>query len=84
MGAPPARRRLDLGRALLVPSGRLSLERVAKAARAGIADRAALRARSAARVALATRLGMFLAGFVRGEARTVYAGADALAGPEGA
>ncbi len=66
-------------RALLLLSGRLSLEMVAKAARAGIGQVAGLSAPSAAGVALASELGMFLAGFVRGETMTVYCGAEAMA-----
>jgi FdhD protein len=52
---------------------------VAKAARAGIADVVAVSAPTALAVDLAQRLGMFLAGFARGEAFTVYAGIEALA-----
>jgi FdhD protein len=51
---------------------------VAKAARAGICDVAGVSAPSAPAVRLARRLGMFLAGFVRGETMTVYAGEEAL------
>lgn len=74
-----SRQGLRLDRCLLMLSGRLSFEMVAKAARAGLGDVAAVGAPSALGVALARRLGMFLAGFVRGEAMTVYAGAEALA-----
>ncbi len=71
-------RSMDLSRSLLMLSSRLSFEMVAKAARAGVADVAGISAPSAAAVRLARRLGMFLAGFVRGETMTVYAGAEAL------
>ncbi len=72
-------RSVDLSRSLLMLSSRLSFEMAAKAARAGIADVAGVSAPSAAAVRLARRLGMFLAGFVRGGTMTVYAGAEALA-----
>jgi len=65
-------------RSLLFLSGRLSCEMVAKAARAGIGDLAGVSAPSALGVELARRLGMFLAGFVRGDAMTVYSGDEAL------
>lgn len=68
----------DFARSLLFLSGRLSLEMVAKAARAGIADVAGVSAPSDLAVSLARKLNMFLAGFVRGGAMTVYAGDDAL------
>jgi len=70
---------LQFDRCLLMLSGRPSLEMVAKAARAGLSDVAAVGAPSALGVDLARRLGMFLAGFVRGRAMTVYAGIEALA-----
>lgn len=66
------------GRSLLMLSGRLSFEMVAKAARAGFRDVAAVGAPTALGVDLARRLGMFLTGFVRGDRMTVYAGAEAL------
>ncbi|MCY2930774.1 MAG: formate dehydrogenase accessory sulfurtransferase FdhD [Planctomycetota bacterium] len=68
----------DLCRAVLCLSSRLSFEMVAKAARAGLADVIGLSAPTALAVALARRLGMFLAGFVRGETFTVYSGDDVL------
>jgi len=64
---------------LLVLSGRLSYEMVAKAARAGISDVAAVGAPSSLAVEVAQRLRMFVAGFVRGSSMTVYCGSDALA-----
>jgi FdhD protein len=70
---------LPCERALLLLSGRLSVEMIAKAARAGFADVAGISAPSAAGVALARKLRMFLAGFVRGDSMTVYSGAEALA-----
>jgi FdhD protein len=69
---------IALDRSLLLLSGRLSLEMVAKAARAGISDLAGLSAPSALGVDLARRLGMFVAGFVRGDTMTVYSGVAAL------
>jgi FdhD protein len=69
---------LDLRQTVLCLSSRLSFEMVAKAARAGIADVIGLSAPTAMAVALARRLGMFLAGFVRGGTFTVYSGIDVL------
>ncbi len=73
-----ARQGLPLERCLLLLSGRLSFEMVAKAARAGVSDVAAVGAPSALGVALARRLNMFLAGFARGQKMTVYSGVEAL------
>jgi FdhD protein len=53
-------------------SGRVSLEMVAKAARAGIPVVAAISAATAAAVEAAERLGICLCGFVRGDEVTVY------------
>lgn len=69
---------IPLEKSLLLLSGRLSVEMVAKAARTGISDLAGLSAPSALGVDLARRLGMFVAGFVRGDTMTVYAGVAAL------
>lgn len=69
---------ISLERCLLLLSGRLSLEMVAKAVRAGIGNLAGVSAPSALGVDLARRLGMFLAGFVRGDEMTVYSGVTAL------
>ena len=65
-------------RGLLFLSGRTSFEMVTKAARAGIGDLASVGAPTALAVALAARLGMFLACFVRGHAMTIYSGQNAL------
>jgi FdhD protein len=73
-----ARRGIPLSESLLLLSGRLSFEMVAKAARAGISDVAAVSAPSALAVALGRTLNMFLAGFVRNRTMTVYSGANAL------
>ena len=70
---------LDLRECLLMLSGRLSFEMVAKAARAGVSDVAAVGAPTTLAVETAAQLNMFLAGFVRGESATVYVGAAALA-----
>lgn len=70
---------LDLPGAVLCLSSRLSFEMIAKAARAGIADVVGVSAPTTLAVDLAERLGMFLAGFARGDAFTVYAGIEALA-----
>lgn len=69
---------LPLDKCLLMLSGRISLEMTAKAACAGIQRIAAVGAPSALSVALARRLKMFLAGFVRGKTMTIYAGHEAL------
>ena len=69
---------IALERSLLMLSGRLSLEMIAKAARAGITDVAGVSAPSALGVDLARRLDMFVAGFVRGNIMTVYSGVSAL------
>lgn len=69
-------RRLD--RCLAFLSGRVSFEMASKAARAGISDVTAVSAPTGLAVDLARRLGMFLAGFVRGDAATVYGGHEAL------
>ena len=68
----------DLGRTVLVLSSRVSYEMLAKSARAGISDVAGVSAPTALAVHVAQRLNMFLAGFVRGQDMTVYAGAEAL------
>jgi FdhD protein len=73
-----ARQGIPLSESLLLLSGRLSFEMVAKAARAGISDVAAVSAPSALAVTLGRTLNMFLAGFVRNRTMTVYSGADAL------
>jgi len=69
---------LDPERSLLMLSGRLSFEMVAKAARAGFRDVAAVGAPTALGVDLARRLRMFLAGFVRDSRMTVYSGRETL------
>jgi FdhD protein len=63
-----------LDQPLLFVSGRCSFETVAKAARAGVGAVAGIGAPTTMAVKLARRLNMFLAGFVRGEAFTVYSG----------
>jgi FdhD protein len=59
-------------------SGRASLEMVAKAARARLALLVAVGAPSAAAIDLATRIGLALCGFARGDELTVYSGRDRL------
>ncbi len=63
---------ISLGERGVFLSGRVSLELVVKAARAGLALLAAVSAPSAAAVAAAERLGITLCGFVRGDEVTVY------------
>jgi FdhD protein len=74
-------RRIPFEESLLMLSGRLSFEMVAKAARAGISDVAAVSAPTALAVELARRLEMFLVGSVRGEIGIVYTGKEALRNP---
>ncbi|MBN1346501.1 MAG: formate dehydrogenase accessory sulfurtransferase FdhD [Phycisphaerae bacterium] len=69
---------IPLASTLVMLSGRLSFEMVAKAARAGIPNLTAVSAPTALAVDLAQRLRMFLAGFVRGDLATVYADPEAL------
>jgi FdhD protein len=73
------RRNISLENSFLFLSGRVSFEMVAKAARAGISDMAAVSAPTALAVDLAKQLGMFLVGFARGKSAVVYSGRDALA-----
>lgn len=63
---------------LLFLSGRMSFEMVAKAARAGISDVAAVSAPTALAVGLARQLNMLLIGFARGDSAVVYSGKEAL------
>jgi FdhD protein len=72
------RREAPFGDSFLFLSGRMSFEMVAKAARAGISDLAAVSAPTALAVELAKQLGMFLVGFARGKSAVVYSGKDAL------
>ena len=72
------RRKAPFGDSFLFLSGRMSFEMVAKAARAGISDLAAVSAPTALAVELAKQLGMFLVGFARGKSAVVYSGKDAL------
>ena len=69
---------IALDKSLLLLSGRLSLEMVAKAARAGISDLAGLSAPPPSASILREGLDMFVAGFVRGDTMTVYSGVAAL------
>ena len=61
---------------LLVVSGRASFEIVQKARAAGVAAVASVSAPSTLAIELARRAGLVLAGFVRGESLTVYAGEE--------
>lgn len=69
---------LDTAGLAALLSGRASLEMVAKAARARLSALAAVGAPTDAAIELADRLGLVLAGFVRGGEMTVYAGAARL------
>jgi FdhD protein len=71
-------RSVPFGDSFLFLSGRMSFEMVAKAARAGISDLAAVSAPTALAVELAKQLGMFLVGFARGRSAVVYSGKEAL------
>ena len=71
-------RKASFGDSFVLLSGRMSFEMVAKAARAGISDVAAVSAPTALAVELAKQLGMFLAGFARGRSAVIYSGNDAL------
>jgi FdhD protein len=72
------KRKVPLGGSLLFLSGRMSFEMVAKAARAGISDIAAVSAPTALAVELARQLNMLLVGFARGASAVVYSGKEAL------
>jgi FdhD protein len=72
------RRKTPFGNSFVFLSDRMSFEMVAKAARAGISDVAAISAPTALAVELAKQLGMFLVGFARGKSAVIYAGKDAL------
>lgn len=67
-------RNAQFERPVVFLSGRLSFEMIAKAARAGIGAVAGVSAPTALSIALARRLNMFVAGFVRGDTFTVYSG----------
>lgn len=71
-------RGVSLEDSLLFMSGRMSFEMVAKAARAGISDVAAVSAPTALAVELARQLNMLLVCFARGTSATVYSGKEAL------
>jgi FdhD protein len=71
-------RKISFSDSFVFLSGRMSFEMVAKAARAGISDLAAISAPTALAVELARQLGMLLIGFARGKSAVVYAGKDAL------
>jgi len=72
------RRKTTFSNSFVFLSGRMSFEMVAKAARAGISDLAAISAPTALAVELAGQLGMFLVGFARGKSAVIYSGKDAL------
>jgi FdhD protein len=75
-----ARRQWPLPLLLLAVSGRQSFEIVQKAAVAGIGGVVGVSAPSSLAVELAEAHGMLLAGFSRGSAFNLYAGAERLAG----
>jgi FdhD protein len=73
--------RLPLSDSLLVVSGRVGFEIAQKAWVAGIPIVAAISGASSLAVELAQEAGMALVGFLRGEALTVYAGAERIKFP---
>ena len=75
-GTPP---RPPLGGCVLMVSGRVSFEIVQKAAVCGIGLIAAVSAPSSLAVAAADRLGVTVAGFVRGDSYNVYSHPERLA-----
>ncbi len=78
VGAMLLLNKLPLAGHILTVSGRASFELVQKAALAGIPVLASVSAPSSLAVDLATRTNVTLAGFVRGNAMNVYAGAGRL------
>lgn len=78
IGSRVRARALPASEAMLVVSGRSSFEIVQKAVAAGIPIVASVSAPSSLAVELARRAGVTLVGFVRGEAMTIYAGAERL------
>lgn len=79
VGARVRRGALPLRDHLLVVSGRASFEIVQKALAAGIPAVASVSAPSSLAIELARRGGLALAGFVRDDAVTIYAGAERIA-----
>ena len=69
----------DLRGALIVSTGRLSLEIAAKAVRLGAWGVASRSAATAGAVELAARYGMVMAGFARGRRMNIYCGGERLA-----
>ncbi|MCB2226067.1 MAG: formate dehydrogenase accessory sulfurtransferase FdhD [Desulfarculaceae bacterium] len=66
----------DLGQCVCTVSGRLSMEMVLKAARAGLPVVASVSAATALGQSLGQELGLTLLGFVRGERATLYSHAE--------
>lgn len=80
VGWAALQRRLPLGSAVLVVSGRVSFEIVQKAAVAGVPTVVAVSAPSSLAVETAGRLGMTLAAFVRPGRANLYTGAERVVG----
>ncbi len=76
-------KKVDLAGKMLVTSGRVSTEMVAKAARLGIALIASRTSPTDMAIRMSEEAGITLVGYLRGESFEVYSHAEALAAPVG-